>query len=254
MILSHKHRFVFIKGLKVAGTSIEIALAQLCGPEDIITPITPADERYRLGTRGEPRNYAGDRNVEKEYLAAVKNGSPQELENIRQPKTPFKNHMPFAEVLSKVPEADCYQLIFAERSPYAKVMSFANWERHQHSYKRGERLGRCAGHVAEAVDAIISNGRIRQFRNIERYRDRDGNIRAEHWRYELLADEVRAFFARCGEKAVDIVHAKEGLRSDSLDVRAALRRDQIGLINELFSDEFEAFGYPKTALLKGHGS
>ncbi|HEX5238971.1 MAG TPA: hypothetical protein VFW39_10990 [Sphingomicrobium sp.] len=249
MILSHKHRFVFIKGLKVAGTSIEIALAQLCGPEDIITPITPADERYRLGTAGEPRNYADDRKIEKAYLAAVRSGSPAELGSIRQPKTPFTNHMPLTEVLSRVPEAVGYQLIFAERSPYAKVMSFANWEQHQHSYNRGERLARSAEHIAQAVDSIIANGRIRQLRNIERYRDLDGKIRAEPWRYEALGDHVRAFYARCGEAAVEIVHAKEGFRSDSVDVRAALRPDQISLVNELFSDEFEAFGYPRSAPL-----
>ncbi len=48
MILSERHRFVFIKGRKVAGTSTEMALAALCGPDDIITPISPIDERARL--------------------------------------------------------------------------------------------------------------------------------------------------------------------------------------------------------------
>lgn len=37
MILSHEHRFVFIKNQKVAGTSIELFLAQHCGPDDVIT-------------------------------------------------------------------------------------------------------------------------------------------------------------------------------------------------------------------------
>ena len=38
MIISHKHQFIFIKTKKVAGTSIEAALGQFCGKEDIITP------------------------------------------------------------------------------------------------------------------------------------------------------------------------------------------------------------------------
>jgi len=57
MIISHKHRFVFIKTRKTAGTSMEIALSKYCGPDDIITPISPNDESTRrsLGYRG-PQN------------------------------------------------------------------------------------------------------------------------------------------------------------------------------------------------------
>ena len=38
MILSHKHKFIFIKTKKTAGTAIEAAISQLCGPDDVITP------------------------------------------------------------------------------------------------------------------------------------------------------------------------------------------------------------------------
>ena len=47
MIISHRHRFIFIKTRKTAGTSIEIALSRYCGPSDVITPITLSDEPYR---------------------------------------------------------------------------------------------------------------------------------------------------------------------------------------------------------------
>ena len=40
MIVSHAHRFIFLKPRKVAGTSIEVALAPFCGPQDILTPVT----------------------------------------------------------------------------------------------------------------------------------------------------------------------------------------------------------------------
>ena len=58
MIVSHQHRFVFVKTRKTAGTSIEIALAQHCGPDDIITPIDEVDEQIRrdFGHRG-PQNF-----------------------------------------------------------------------------------------------------------------------------------------------------------------------------------------------------
>ncbi|MCA1658213.1 MAG: sulfotransferase family protein [Verrucomicrobiaceae bacterium] len=59
MIISHKHRFIFIKTKKTAGTSIEIALSRFCGEDDVITPFVdrPDEEaRQRLGYRG-PQNY-----------------------------------------------------------------------------------------------------------------------------------------------------------------------------------------------------
>lgn len=37
MIVSHKHRFIFFKTRKTAGTSLQIALSEFCGEDDIIT-------------------------------------------------------------------------------------------------------------------------------------------------------------------------------------------------------------------------
>ena len=53
MIISHKHKFIFIKTHKTAGTSLEIALSKYCGEEDVITPISDKDEQIRrnLGYR-----------------------------------------------------------------------------------------------------------------------------------------------------------------------------------------------------------
>jgi hypothetical protein len=52
MIISHEHKFIFLKTKKTAGTSIELALSQLCGPGDIIAPLTAVDEALRAGGRG----------------------------------------------------------------------------------------------------------------------------------------------------------------------------------------------------------
>ena len=52
MILSHEHKFIFLRTKKTAGTSIELALSELCGPDDVITPLTREDEARRTGRRG----------------------------------------------------------------------------------------------------------------------------------------------------------------------------------------------------------
>ncbi len=43
MIISHKHKFIFFKTRKTAGSSIQVSLAKFCGENDIITG------QYRLG-------------------------------------------------------------------------------------------------------------------------------------------------------------------------------------------------------------
>ncbi|UOQ84351.1 hypothetical protein [Gracilibacillus salinarum] len=57
MIISHKHKFIFIKTRKTAGTSIEISLSRYCGDQDIITPISPKDEKIRKKLGKQPQHY-----------------------------------------------------------------------------------------------------------------------------------------------------------------------------------------------------
>jgi len=251
MILSHRHKFIFVKGIKVAGTSVEIALSQVCGPEDIITTITPADERFRLGSNGEPRNYASRlypawlrRRLEKRYVHQVTEASAEQLASVRPPRGPFRNHMPLARVLELVPQAQDYEVFCVERSPYAKVMSLANWSQHNQAYNRGQGLESSASRIAEGVDRIFANGVVRKALNIDRYRDREDKIRATPWKAPTLESDLARFFSDRGLAAVRLVHAKRGIDSDKVDPSKVLRPDQIGAINQLFSEEFSAFGWP----------
>lgn len=71
MLISHSHKFVFIKTEKTASTSCEIFLRQFClGESDIVTPISTADELIarQLGVTG-PKNYFLRSNPGKARLA-----------------------------------------------------------------------------------------------------------------------------------------------------------------------------------------
>ena len=52
MIVSKKHKFVFLKTPKTGGSSIEFYLSQFCDKKDILTPLLPSEEklkkRYKL--------------------------------------------------------------------------------------------------------------------------------------------------------------------------------------------------------------
>lgn len=41
MLISHKYRFIFIKTVKTAGTSIEVDLSRVMDDDDVVTPIKP---------------------------------------------------------------------------------------------------------------------------------------------------------------------------------------------------------------------
>ena len=101
MILSLKHRFIFIKGRKVGGTSVEMALSKICGPEDIITPITPIDEKTRLRNKSKCQNYSDSLRKETDYLDFIKNLSTSKLGSIKIPKEKFYNHMSLNEVAER---------------------------------------------------------------------------------------------------------------------------------------------------------
>src|SRR5690349_20321648 len=104
MILSVRHRFVFIKGMKVAGTSVEMALAPLCGPADIVTPISPVDELERMNRGGRAQNYSTSRTLEADYLQRLAHAKPEELEDIEKAPLIFYNHMTLFEVLNRFPQ------------------------------------------------------------------------------------------------------------------------------------------------------
>src|SRR4026208_1699742 len=55
MIISHEHKFIFLKTKKTAGTAIEAALSELCGPRCVITPHREESEGDRKGLA--PQNY-----------------------------------------------------------------------------------------------------------------------------------------------------------------------------------------------------
>ncbi len=248
MILSQKYKFVFIKGMKVAGTSAEMALATLCGTDDIVTPISPVDERERIAAGGHCQNYAADRAGEADYLKRLMAAQPQELAAIAQPPLVYYNHMPLIEVMQKYARPlTGFRIVCIERSPYAKVISWANMRLTYGNYRVGGEMRADPEALKAYIDRGFETGAVRDCRNIDRYRGPDGEILAQPMRYASLQADFDAFVRGLGIAAVPpLPHAKKGLLSDTLSPRDVLRPDQIDRIDTLFADEFDAFGFPRT--------
>lgn len=104
MVISHTYRFIFVKTIKTAGTSIEAYLSRHCGPGDVLTPLTPPVEGH------EPRNFGR-----------------------------FYNHFSAWGIRQAVPEAvwDGYFKFCVERNPWDKTVSDYCMVRH----RSGGRIG-----------------------------------------------------------------------------------------------------------------
>lgn len=140
MIISHKYKFIFIKTLKVSGTSMEIALSRNLGNKDVITPLNIEDEilRYRL-TKILPKNYSLNKSDEIRYSNYIKNLSKKKLskkkldllekekdKNGFYKKVNFYNHISAQQIKKKV-QYETWKSYFKftiERHPYDKVISF----------------------------------------------------------------------------------------------------------------------------------
>lgn len=77
MIVSYRHNFIFIKTSKTGGTSVEVGLSMVCGPDDIITPFPPELEAMRPGHEGKNYEIPRDRLDLRDRLVVLLTRSPR---------------------------------------------------------------------------------------------------------------------------------------------------------------------------------
>jgi hypothetical protein len=125
MIISHRHKFIFIKTHKTAGSSMEMALGPLCGPEDIITSMEDNEHT------GIPRNYYADTFIGRGY---AKSRLFRKCIDRRSPLLGawYWEHMPASRVRELIGEEiwNSYYKFCFERNPWEKVVSYYNWKKH----------------------------------------------------------------------------------------------------------------------------
>ena len=249
MIVSHQHRFVFLKTAKTAGTSIEVLLRRFCGPDDIVTPITPVDEQAPLADGLAPRNYANDPALEKAYCEHVAAGRLDEALECHRHATPFFNHMSAAGLGARLGEALLrdYFVFTIERHPYDRAISRSAFDLGLSAYRAGEVESPGAEAVIARIRQRIAAGAARDFSNWHIYAI-DGRIAADAVIfYERMHDGLEAILSRLGlggqiDVAASLPHFKGGIRPDGL-TRAMLPQDCRAAIRRFCAREFETFGY-----------
>lgn len=223
MIISHEHRYIFVKTRKTAGTSIEIALSEHCGPRDVITPISPADEevRRRLGFRG-PQNH-------------LLTGLALWFAKLRREKAKklraFYNHNTAEEARSRL-GVETWQRYFrfcVERNPWDKVVS-AYWFR----FPDGDR---------EGLSRFILEGEAAGVSDFDRY-TAEGELLVDYVvRFENLQGELDALLRKLGLPPVRLPRVKSGFRKDRRHYREVLTAEERDRIAREFSREIDLLGF-----------
>lgn len=230
MIISHRYRFIFIKNLKTAGTSIETYLSPHCGEQDVLTPITPPEQGH------EPQNFRGYFNPAPQLLApeTAQAGFPSRAgivwQLIRGKR--FFNHMPAVSVRARIPRQiwDSYLKFCVERNPFEKTVSF---------YEMLKRQNKVA-----SVDDLIAQDRLPT--DWARYSDLSGAPIVDRvLRFEDLDEELGRLFAELGipySGQLD-VRAKANPNKNKTDYRSVFNAAHRAEIERQFSKEIYHFGY-----------
>ncbi len=225
MIISHKHKFIFIKTEKTAGTSIEIALSRFCGENDIITPISPADERARkeLGYPG-PQNY---------YVPFSKYTKQDWLMFFyKRKRRRFYNHISALEIKKYVTEDiwNSYYKFSIERNPYDKVVSWYYW----------------VGQKYTTIFDFIMSGRASKVRGFELYTIDSIPVVDRVYKFEELPEALEDLRTKLNlDSAIELPSKKTkgNVRKDKRPYQEILSDRETDLIAKIFAREIKFFDY-----------
>jgi len=237
MIVSHKHRFIFLKTKKTAGTSIELALSAVCGRDDIITPLAqPEDEPLRQGHA--PQNWRRPGLVPAAWRGMA------ELFNLSRKAVDFHEHIKAEKARRFLGERvwNSYFKFAVERNPWDRQVSY--WQ-----FKM-RKLGAKPMTLAEFLETHHANLNSANIYSL------DGRLAVDHLvRYEHLAGDLDHVLSHLGIDArLDLPKAKGEYRrvGDYRDQYDAATRNWVA---RTYATEIALCGYrfddPEPLLLDG---
>ncbi len=258
MIISHRHRFIFIKTEKTAGTSLEIALAKICGPEDVISRfVHPADRELRDSLGPGYRREQNDK-VPLRFLTPL--DVARSIARLHWPR--FTNHMAAAEIRRFVPPEvwNGYFKFCVERNPWDKVISSYYWWRELEAQRRHapEAFRSGLGDAAHGVEWMMTHHPVGERSFSEFVRSGRGNLVQGYdlytidgevvvdriLRFESLAEEVADVARYLGIDGIPpLPRAKGGVRdprSSRHDLYDDLSRAKVA---QVFAREIALLGY-----------
>lgn len=227
MIINHRYKFIFIKTLKTAGTSLEIALSEFCGPEDVITRIGEADEiiRQKLGFRG-PQNYQ----FQRVYSQNPRTYCDHKEETVKE----FYNHVTAQFVKVNVSDRiwNSYFKFCFERNPFDKAVSL-------YYFLMAKNLD-----LPTNITDCLKSTSAEHLSSWHRYTISDQVAVDFVGRYETLHDDLETIRQHLGiPQAILLPRAKGNFRQDRRHYSKILPPESRALISSICAKEIKHFGY-----------
>lgn len=236
MIVSHRHEFIFVRTRKTASTSVELYLRQFCGPDDIVTVDTRADERLArsLGLPG-PQHWGGPRVPPWRLTGAEVGWARRHRTWPRRPR--IDEHAPASEIRELV-GSDVwrrYRKIVTVRDPWEFVVSYHFWRlRH---FRNAERRVLPPGFTLD--DTVERAGWNWSIYSIDGVPDVDHIIR-----FENLDGDLALVTSELGlEPRLGLGRTKSQFRPSGVSAADVLNSAQARRVAELAADEISWLGY-----------
>ena len=192
MIISHKHKFIFIKTKKTAGSSLELYLHPFCGVHDVVTPFnTTFDNEEKDGLS---QNTAISLTIlEKIKLALTAKGRIF-LNRFKRNNWQYYEHMSAEEVKFLVGQKiwNEYHKFCIVRNPYDRIIS--------HYFFRNKRHN-----LDHSFDEYLQNKKFS--RNLPVYTDwTSGEILVDSIiLYENLGQDLSKVFNKLNIRSIKII-------------------------------------------------
>ena len=223
MIVSHSHRFIFVKSEKTAGTSVEAALSKFCADRDVVTPL--GDYWFNRGPEGE-------------WLHNAMNADG------------FSQHDSAAEIKRKIGSEvwDAYFKFSITRNPWDRVVSNFSWEARNKPALRPakrwyHRLGAPYDEFRE-TKKLFRGFVAGEWTTNDRFYVADGALCVDFvMRYEQLAADLAEVCRRIGVPPVELPHLKSGVRTAGRRYADYYDDSSQAIVAERHRNDLRLFGY-----------
>ncbi|ABL70796.1 MULTISPECIES: sulfotransferase family 2 domain-containing protein [Paracoccus] len=210
MIISHRHRYVFVHIPKTGGTSLTMALEARVGKDDIILSDTPKGRNRRRRVRG---------------VAA---------------RGRLWKHSTLADIQGLVDAAALadYLVFTLVRNPWARALSYYSWLRGQGFAHPSVRLAKAAGFADFLRDPMTQAQLAVPARHY--LTGPQGERAALCLRLEHLGADLPQLEARLGFSLHPLPHEN---RSEHGDWRLAYDAETAGIVARAAAEDIARFGY-----------
>tara|TARA_Y100000593_G_C4322004_1_gene344295 strand:+ start:1336 stop:2856 length:1521 start_codon:yes stop_codon:yes gene_type:complete len=214
MIISHKHKFIFFKTRKTAGSSIQVALGNHCGENDIITG------QYREGV--DDNSHSAGLNMSNFYT-----------------NHPHPEIIPTKSFIENNIGRDVWDSYFKFafiRNPYDIAVSRYHWDRKKRNRKDEISI--------DDFRNWVKHGKLTDEDWLYKYISTSGSVDLDFvGRYENLSNDLEYICEKIGIPNLNLGFLKSGFRDKKIKYTEYYDDDTKNIVSNFFETDLNLFNY-----------